>query len=242
VLDENVMSAYYQRHVSFGPGPITRAVKYLLIMCVGVFLFQQLAPPTVVFLFGLVPVLLWKKYFVWQLGTYIFLHGSFFHLLFNIFALWMFGCEIERQWGTRRFVKYFLVTGIGAGICYALVSPGQSIPVVGASGAIYAILLAYGVIFPNRMIYVWFLFPIRAKYFVMIFGAIELYASITGTTGGIAHVAHLGGMLFGYIYMNYVRIIKVIYTKYLEYRVRKSRKNVYIFDIKKKKDKDQYYH
>jgi membrane associated rhomboid family serine protease len=221
---------------------MTRAVKYLLIICVGVFLLQRLVSPIIDFLFGLVPVLLWKKYFVWQLGTYIFLHGSFFHLLFNLFALWMFGCEIERQWGTRSFLKYFIVTGIGAGICYAVVSPGQRIPVVGASGAIYAILLAYGMIFPNRMIYVWFLFPIRAKYFVMIFGAIELYASITGAGGGIAHVAHLGGMLFGYIYMNYVRIIKWVYMVYLEGKLRKSKKNIYVFDIKKKKDKDRYYH
>jgi membrane associated rhomboid family serine protease len=236
------MGYFYQRHVSFGTGPMTRAVKYLLLICVGVFLLQHLAPTAMVFLFGLVPLLMWKKYFFWQLGTYIFLHGSFFHLLFNLFALWMFGCEIERQWGTRSFLKYFIVTGIGAGICYAVVSPGQRIPVVGASGAIYAILLAYGMIFPNRMIYVWFLFPIRAKYFVMIFGAIELYASITGAGGGIAHVAHLGGMLFGYIYMNYVRIIKWVYMVYLEGKLRKSKKNIYVFDIKKKKDKDRYYH
>jgi membrane associated rhomboid family serine protease len=237
-----MMNYGYQRRVTFGTGPMTKGVKYLLFICVGVFLLQLVVSPAIDILFGLIPVLVWKKYFFWQIGTYLFLHGSPFHLLFNLFALWMFGCEIERQWGTRKFLKYFFITGIGAGLCYALVNAGQRIPVVGASGAIYGILLAYGMIFPNRMIYVWFLFPIRAKYFVMIFGAIELYASITGAGGGIAHVAHLGGMLFGYIYMNYVRIIRRVYMGFLQHKLRKSKKNVYIFDIKKKDDKDQYFH
>jgi len=192
--------------------------------------------------FGLIPVLVWKKYFFWQLGTYIFLHGSLFHLLFNLFALWMFGCELERQWGTKGFIKYFLVTGIGAGICYAIVSPGQFTPVVGASGAVYGILLAYGLIFPDRMIYVWFLFPVKARHFVIIFGAIELYASITSTGGGIAHVAHLGGMLFGYLYINHLRILKKVRMAFLQRKLRRLKKNIHIVDTDKRRDKKDYMH
>jgi membrane associated rhomboid family serine protease len=217
-------------------------VKYLLFICVGAFLGQHLAPYEIRLFFGLIPVLVWKKYFLWQLVTYIFLHGGFFHLLFNLFALWMFGCQLERQWGTKAFIKYFFVTGIGAGICYALVSPGQMIPVVGASGAIYGILLAYGMIFPNQVVYVWFLFPMRARTFVIIFGAIELYASIAASGGGIAHVAHLGGMLFGYVYINHVRIIRRVYTAYLQYKLRRLRRNIHIVDPKKDRDKDEYMH
>lgn len=233
---------YYQQRISFGSGRLTPGVKYLLFICAGVFLLQFLAPRQILDTFGLIPFLVWKKYFVWQLGTYIFLHGGLFHLLFNLFALWMFGCQLERQWGTKNFIKYFFITGIGAGICSAVVSPGQLIPVIGASGAIYGILLAYGLIFPNQMIYVWFLFPIRARYFVIIFGAIELYASVTGAGGGIAHVAHLGGMLFGYLYINYMRILKRIYIGYLQYKLHRLKRDIHIVDKKKGPDKKDYIH
>ena len=232
----------YQYRTSFGGRPLTPGIKYLLVICAVVFLVQQLALREILLFFGLIPVLVWTKYFVWQLVTYIFLHGSLFHLLFNLFALWMFGTQLERQWGTKAFMKYFFVTGIGAGICYIHVRPGQLSPVIGASGAIYGILLAYGLIFPNQLIYVWFLFPIRAKYFVIIFGAIELYASIAGTQGGIAHVAHLGGMLFGYLYINYGRILKKAYMAYLKYKLRKLKKHVYLAEIEKKGNKNDYIH
>ncbi|NIO03219.1 MAG: rhomboid family intramembrane serine protease [Proteobacteria bacterium] len=233
---------YYQHRVSWGGGRLTPGVKYLLITCGGMFLLQSFAPQQILFSFGLIPILVWKKLYLWQLGTYIFLHGSLFHLLFNLFALWMFGCQLERQWGTKNFLKYFFVTGIGAGISYALVNPGQLGPVIGASGAIYGILLAYAMIFPDQMIYVWFLFPMKAKYFVMIFGAIELYASIVGTGGGIAHVAHLGGMLFGYLYINYARIIKRIYLAYLQYKLRRLRKHMHVVDPKEGRDKKDFIH
>lgn len=231
-----------QRRISFGGRPLTPGVKYLLFICAGVFLLQHVAPRQVLLFFGLIPVLVWKKYFFWQLGTYIFLHGSFFHLLFNLFALWMFGCQLERQWGTKNFIKYFFVTGIGAGICYAIVMSGQLSPVIGASGAIYGILLAYGLIFPNQMVYVWLLFPMRARTFVIIFGAIELYASIAAPGGGIAHVAHLGGMLFGYIYINYMRILQKLYTAYLKYKLHRLRRHIHVVDTKKGRDKNDYLH
>jgi membrane associated rhomboid family serine protease len=233
--------------MSFGGGPMTPGVKKLVFICVGIFLLQALVARLVSWnmltaFLGLIPVLVWKKFFIWQLGTYIFLHGGLFHLFFNMFALWMFGSQLERQWGTRKFIKYFLVTGIGAGIFYAIIRSGQIIPVVGASGAIYGILLAYGMTFPDQLVYVWFLFPMKAKYFVIIFGAIELYASIAGAGGGVANLAHLGGMLFGYLYINYVRIWKGLYLFYLKFKLRRVRGNIHIVRTKKDRDENHYVH
>ena len=133
--------------------------------------------------------------------TYIFLHGGFSHILFNLFSLWMFGGDLENHWGSRKFLFYFLFCGIGAGICTVVITPYQFVPVIGASGAIYGILLAFGWLFPNRLIYIYFLFPIPAKYFVIIFGLLEFFFfSGGGTRGGIAHLTHLGGLVFGLFY------------------------------------------
>jgi membrane associated rhomboid family serine protease len=142
---------------------------------------------------------------VWQLVTYLFLHslGSIWHIVFNMLTLWMFGAPIEETWGTRRFLQYYFICGIGAGICVVLANlafgnPYQ--PVLGASGAIYGLLLAFGMLFPNQTVLMSFLFPIKAKYMVMIFGAIAFMSSFqTGST--VSNLAHLGGMLFGFVYM-----------------------------------------
>lgn len=158
---------------------------------------------------------------VYQIITYMFMHGSFGHLFFNMFALWMFGNTLENLWGSKRFLLFYMVCGIGAGLCQELVQyiqystslaqystvnlGGQIVTMdaylnmmttVGASGAIYGLLLAFGMMFPNSMIYFYFLIPIKAKWFVIGYAVIEL---ITGLTGfdNVAHFAHLGGMLFG---------------------------------------------
>lgn len=134
----------------------------------------------------------------WQLITYMFLHASFGHVFFNLFALWIFGQAIENYWGTKRFVTYYFLTGIGAALLHMVVA-GSGAPTVGASGAVYGILLAFGMMFPDR--YIMLLIPpipIKAKYFVAIFGAIELISGIARTDSGIAHFAHLGGMVVGY--------------------------------------------
>src|SRR5690606_12189968 len=123
-----------------------------------------------------------ENFYLWQLATYMFLHGGFMHILFNMFALWMFGGELERTWGTRPFVRFYLVCGIGAGITTVLATPGSVIPTIGASGAVYGILLAYGILFPDRIIYLYMILPIKAKYFVMIIGAITFLSSV-GSTG-----------------------------------------------------------
>jgi membrane associated rhomboid family serine protease len=197
---------YYRYRFSFGHG-LTPAIKKLIIVMVAVFLFQKLLMASsamgynsFLYYFALVPSLVWNKYFVWQLATYIFLHGGLFHLLFNLLALWMFGGDLEGHWGSGKFLRYFFLCGIGAGICSVLFSPYI---VIGASGAIYGILLAFGWLFPNRLIYIYFLFPIPAKYFVIIFGLIEFFSSVEGAGGGVAHLAHLGGLLFGLFYMAY---------------------------------------
>jgi membrane associated rhomboid family serine protease len=142
---------------------------------------------------------------IWQLVTYLFLHSlaSFTHILFNMLTLWMFGAPIEETWGTRRFLQYYFVCGIGAGICVVLVNLAFGNPhqrVLGASGAIYGLLLAFGMMFPNQTVLLSFLFPIKAKYMVMIFGVIAFMSSFQGGST-VSNLAHLGGMLFGFIYM-----------------------------------------
>jgi membrane associated rhomboid family serine protease len=142
---------------------------------------------------------------VWQLVTYLFLHslGSLWHIVFNMLALWMFGTPIEETWGTRRFLQYYFICGIGAGVCVVLANLAFGDPhqrVLGASGAIYGLLLAFGMLFPNQTVLFSFLFPIKAKYMVMIFGAIAFMSSFQ-TSSTVSNLAHLGGMLFGFIYI-----------------------------------------
>ena len=153
----------------------------------------------------------------WQLITYSFLHGSFGHLFFNMFALWMFGVQIENRWGSQRFVVFYFVCVLGAALTHLLFVPvaqtigtsagpmSVSVPTVGASGGVYGILLAFGMMFPNQPIYLWFLFPIKAKWLVVGFGALELYSAVTGTQGGVANFAHLGGMVVGFLLIQYWR-------------------------------------
>jgi len=181
-----------------------------------VFLLQMFITRWIDFYFGLIPLMVWKKYFLWQLFTYIFLHGGFSHILFNLLALWMFGGELENYWGSKKFLFYFLFCGIGAGICTVVFTPYQFIPVIGASGAIYGILLAFAWLFPNRPILIYFLFPIPAKYFVIIFGLIELLSSMEGTGGGVAHLTHLGGLVFGFFYLTYPMIRQKIRREYFK--------------------------
>jgi membrane associated rhomboid family serine protease len=131
----------------------------------------------------------------------MFLHGGFFHILFNMFALWMFGCEIERVWGTKEFLRYYFITGVGAGFFTFFLSFNSHIPTIGASGAIFGILVAFAMMFPDRPIYLYFLFPIKAKYLVIFFVVIEFLASFRHTSDGIGHFAHLGGIVIGYVYI-----------------------------------------
>ena len=198
------MSWREPRPIVFG-GPLAPGVRTLVIVTIGVWVFQLvagfLAQVRLERLFGLVPYEVVHHLFLWQVGTYLFLHGGFFHILFNMLGLWMFGSELEWLWGTQRFVRFYFITGIGAALCSILVSPNSTIPIIGASGAIYGILAAYGILFPDRTLLLYFVIPIKAKYFVLILGALAFWATLTSTGGGVANVAHLGGLLFGWLYM-----------------------------------------
>lgn len=184
--------------------PSTSTIKALLIANITVYLMSYLsqgADYTLVRFFGLVPAKALPQLHLWQFFSYMFLHGSFWHLAFNMFALWMFGSEIESLWGRRVFLQYYFFCGLGGGLTYALTSWGSPIPLVGASGAVFGILLAYGLMFPNRRILLYFIFPIKAKYFVLILGLMELFFARQQQMDGIGHYAHLGGMMFGYIFL-----------------------------------------
>ena len=189
---------------NFGPGAISDAIKRLIWINTGAFILTSFVPSLTLYL-GLAPVAVFEEWWLWQPVTYLFLHGGLFHLLFNMLALWMFGTELERLWGSTFFLKYYFVTGIGAGLTTLAVSllptgPGTQMyysVTVGASGAVYGLLLAYALYYPDRPIYLYLLFPIPAKYFVMIIGGIAFYSSASASGGGVAHIAHLGGLVFG---------------------------------------------
>ncbi len=166
----------------------------IIVVCIAVFLGQNLSPALALWPFG-------SGYFQpWQLVTYGFLHGGFNHIFFNMFAVWMFGGPLERSWGSQRFILFYAVCVAGAGILQLLVQQleGGVYPTIGASGGVFGLLLAYGVMWPENRIFLIFLpVPIKAKWFVLIYGAAELLFGVTGSMPGIAHFAHLGGMLFG---------------------------------------------
>jgi len=196
---------YQTRQIVFGGGSVTPAVKFLLIVNIGVFIVQTLIGNSLeqqmTFYFGLVPPLVLQDLYLWQLFTYQFLHGGFSHILFNMLSVWMFGCDLERRWGSSFFLRYFFISAVGGGFLNTVFLPNQMVPSIGASAGVYGILLAYGLIYPNRIVYFYFLFPIKMKHFVCIIGALALYSSIASGQSGIAHLAHLGGMIFGYIYL-----------------------------------------
>ena len=205
---------------SFGPGPLSSALKAIIGANVVMFLATTFAP-SLTLLLGLVPAAVVGEWRVWQLGTYMFLHAGLFHILFNMLALWMFGSELERVWGTDYFLRFYFVTGIGAAILTVLFSMlpfgfAQQVHysvVIGASGAVYGLLLAYALYFPDRQIYMYFVFPVPARTFVLILGAIELVSSFSAP-GGVANATHLGGLLVGYLYLRKARIHPIAELKY----------------------------
>src|SRR5208282_3075357 len=194
--------------IFYVPG-FPKGVKWLLICNVAIFLvnyFADLAHDSGPFVFlKLIPVFVVKDFFVWQLATYAFLHGGFGHIIWNMLALWMFGADIERIWGTRRFVQFYFFCAVGAGICvvvanYILPWGDPNSKTIGSSGAIFGILLVYAMMFPDREILFGFVFPIKVKYFVMIVGAVAFLSSF-GINTGVSNFAHLGGLLFGYLFL-----------------------------------------
>ncbi|HEB84752.1 MAG TPA: rhomboid family intramembrane serine protease [Bacteroidetes bacterium] len=200
-MERKLRQTWYSGRSSVNP-MLPPTVKTLIIINVAVFLLELMTRFRLTTWFGMTPALFWHG-MLWQPVTYMFLHGSWTHLLINMFVLWMFGRSLEIFWGPKRFLNYYFITGIGAGLLQAVIQPGSSIPTVGASGAVYGLLLAFGMTFPNQLIFIYFLFPIRAKYFVIIMGAVELFAGLSQPGSPIAHFAHLGGMLFGLVYLKW---------------------------------------
>ncbi len=194
-------STYQETSFGFQQG-ITPGIKYLLIANAAVFVLQMLLPTfNLERNLGLVPYAVVHSFALWQLVSYMFLHGGFMHIFFNMFALYMFGTDLERQWGTREFLKFYFIAGIGAAVITFLLQVNSTVPVIGASGAIYGILVAFAVLYPNRLVYIWFLFPIKVKYLVMVLIGLGVLASWSQHSDGIAHFTHLGGALVGYLYL-----------------------------------------
>jgi rhomboid family protein len=197
--------SYRGSYMSFFP-PLTPVLKWLVIVTSGAFVLTYV--PAVLFhwtlpieLFGLTPFLVIHRGFLWQPVTYLFLHGGFFHILFNLFALWMFGSDLERAWGGRQFLFYFFLCGVGAGLFDVLMQPSAVSVTIGNSGAVYGILVAFGLLFPNRPIFLWFVIPIKAKWFVLAMCVMEFLLSLSSPGSGISHVAHVGGILIGLVYL-----------------------------------------
>jgi len=190
-----------------GGGGLPRGVKGLIVANSVIFLLMWLFERTTAVqlfsrYFSLYPVDVVTRLFVWQLVTYLFLHGGFFHILFNMLALWFFGKDLEDIWGTRRFLQFYFFCGIGAGLFVVLgnyLFADPRIPTIGASGAIYGVLLVCAVMWPDRII-IFYIFPIKLKYFVMILGAIAFF-SVRDLNSGVSDIAHLSGMGFGYLFL-----------------------------------------
>ena len=190
---------------------ILNGLLFLLELYIGAPLLDKLAlwplGMPVSPLFGVAP----PHFELWQLISYAFLHGGIMHLLLNMYGLWLFGTRMEYVWGSKAFLLYYFVCVIGAGLVQLfVVSHGTGLtgiyPTIGASGGVFGLLLAFGITFPNERLAL--LFPpivLRAKWFVLIYGVIELWAGVTGTAAGVAHFAHLGGMLFGFLLLWYWR-------------------------------------
>ncbi|MBM3745779.1 MAG: rhomboid family intramembrane serine protease [Acidobacteria bacterium] len=241
---------YYTRYRPSGAsGWLPPGVKWLLLTNAAVFVMDYFAH--VLFrgdpfrVFGLVPHQALFSGYLWQPVTYLFLHGGFWHILINMLTLWMFGMDLERDWGTRRFLEYFFLCGVGAGVCVIVASAlfgGMGIRTIGASGAVYGLLLAFGLLYPNRVVLFSFLFPIKAKYFVMIIGAIAFMSSFS-TGSGVSHIAHLGGMIFGYLYLGAklprINLLAGLQRRYREWKLARARKRFQVYLRKHDHDQDR---
>jgi membrane associated rhomboid family serine protease len=239
--------ARYGSSISYqlGPGPLSPAVKVLLITNVVAWLLNLIVP-TMTLRLGLSPKDVFTGFAFWQPFTYMFLHDThgFGHILFNMLSLWMFGTELERRWGTRFFTKYYFITGVGAAVSTLLISlVSESVYyslTVGASGAIYGLLLAWAMYFPHRTIYFYFLFPIPARVFVLIVGAIAFLSSFGGPGSGIAHIAHLGGLVVGYLYLKSLqtRPMDELRYRWLRWRMDRARSRFDVYSGGKSDDDD----
>jgi membrane associated rhomboid family serine protease len=180
---------------------------WIIVLNVAVFALQRFFLDKYVDVLGLVPAFFLGRAYLWQIVTYMFLHASVLHIFFNMLFLWMMGSELERHWGSREFLKYYLVTGCGAGLVNVLVQPHSTVPTIGASGAIFGIIIAFAMAFPDRELMLYFFIRIKAKHFAILVGVLELIALFLLRDSGIARFAHLGGLAVGYVYLKYDRLV-----------------------------------
>ena len=216
---------------SYKPALFTDAIKILVSVNFGIFLLQTVAKTEGLFfpLFGLVPKLVWSEFMIWQPFTYLFFHGGIWHVLINMFVLWMFGSELERIWGKGHFLKFYFVTGVGAGLVTMIFGLNSMTPIVGASGAVYGVLLAYGLTYPNRTVYLYGIIPIKSLWFVIGIGVIAFMSSFDNVSQ-ISHLTHLSGMMIGYLMLKRpVRLNDLWFTirkRTLEYKIKHEEKKV----------------
>jgi membrane associated rhomboid family serine protease len=233
---------------------ITPAVKLLVLICAGVFLFQTLfevffgklaAYRWITMWFGLVPSGVIPGFRIWQPVTYLFLHGGLWHLLINMLMLWMFGRELELVWGKRKFLNYFFLCGVGAGLITVLVKlvplfwghQPSDVPTIGASGAIFGILIANAILFPDRQIW---LFPlpimIPMRPFVAVMAAIEFFGTLGSSGDGVSHFCHLGGMLIGWLYLRRGSFLFRVRNEMADWKYQRNRKRFEVYMKKNKND------
>ena len=188
----------YTNNISF---QTPDGIKMLIVLNIFIFILVELSGfrLELIKFFGLSPYLAWHSFYIWQPLTYVFLHDGLFHIFVNMIVLWMFGRELELELGKIKFIKYYLYTGIGSGIVTVIFTYNSIVPIVGASGAVYGILMAYALFYPNRTIYLYGLIPFQVKYLVMLIGTTALIASIAEINTSISHLTHLSGMLVGFI-------------------------------------------
>lgn len=242
----------YRGPASFGfGGAIPWGIKWLLIVnsviFVVYFLSRALGISPLEWLFGICSLRpAWViRGALWQPFTYLFLHSpyGFGHILFNMLALWMFGSDLERDWGTRRFLNYYFFCGVGAGLCDVVARLMWGDPytsTIGASGAIYGVLLAFGVLYPNRTVYFALLFPIPARIFVLILGVIAFLSTFGASGSQISHIAHLGGMVFGFFYLRYrPEFLDIDWIgSYRQWKLRRARRKFEVYMKKRKRSDD----
>lgn len=193
--------AFEDMHRPLSGNGFKGAIKWIIIISGVMLVLQQFVGSPVAGLFGLVPANVTERFWLWQPFTYLFLHGGIFHWLFNMLILWMFGRELEVRWGTVEFLKYFFITGVGAALCVICLAPHSHAVTVGSSGAVFGMLVAFAVLFPEATMYLYFVVPMKAWQAAALFAVIEIFAAYSG--GGNAPWAHLGGMVAGYLYLKF---------------------------------------
>lgn len=215
---------------SYKPALFTSAIKILVSINFLIFLLQSVSKSEGLFfpLFGLVPKLVWSELMIWQPVTYIFFHGGIWHVLINMFVLWMFGSELERLWGKSHFLRFYFYTGIGSGLITLLFNYQSTTPIVGASGSVYGVLLAYGLTYPNRKVYLYGLIPIKSLWFVIGIGLIAFISSFNNVSQ-VSHITHISGM-----FIAYMLIKKPIYLDEIIFKIRKRILEYQIYNKEKK--------